>query len=361
MRTTGEPDDAPSQDDDSARTAHRRAFIRRAGAAAVAGAAAAMGMQQRSSAAIGDPILVGQSNGGTSTPTRMTGSTLVVQDGSTSGFNDEPASIVGTTSLTDGMGVYGRGSGPATVGVMGVANGTGSPAGVYGVSQTAQGTGVYGRDLNTASAGYGVRGVSARGTGVSGAGERYDLEASLSGRVNLAAAGVTAPPAGASVIGTLARDDAGNLWFCAASGTPGTWRRLAGPASAGAFHAIDPVRVHDSRRSGEGPLAPGVSRTVAVRDAIGESGEVTATDVVAPGATAVAYNVTVTGATGPNFFAVTAGDATGYSTSTVSFGGGVDVANASVVRVDAERRITVWCGDQAGSAHVIVDICGYYL
>lgn len=159
----------------------------------------------------------------------------------------------------------------------------------------------------------------------------------------------------------------GNLYFCVAHtglfGQNAKWRRIAGPTAAGSFHAISPVRVYDSRQSWATPngvLAPNTNVTVSVATAYGNDGTATA-NVVPAGATAVAYNATVSGATGGNYLAITPGDATTFTASALNFSAGVDVANASVVKLDSSRQIKVFCGDQSGSTHVLIDIVGYYL
>ena len=40
---------------------------------------------------------------------------------------------------------------------------------------------------------------------------------------------------------------------------------------------------------------------------------------------------------------------------------GAQIANSITVPVDASRQIKVFCGDQTGSTHVIIDVFGYYL
>ena len=158
----------------------------------------------------------------------------------------------------------------------------------------------------------------------------------------------------------------GNLYFCVAatsSGGNAQWRRITGPTAAGSFHAISPVRVYDSRQSWATPngvMTANTNITVSVANAYDNAGAVT-NNVVPTGATAIAYNATVTGATGPNYLAVTPGDATTFTASAINFGAGVDVANASVVKLDSSRQIKVFCGDQTGSTHVIIDVVGYYL
>jgi hypothetical protein len=125
------------------------------------------------------------------------------------------------------------------------------------------------------------------------------------------------------------------------------------------FRSISPARVYDSRKGG-GVLAPNTSRVISVKDGLDETGAVSAPDVVPIGASAIAYNVTVTGNTAPNFLSVTPGDAASALASTINFPGRVDLANASVVGLDANRHVRVFCGDQAGSTHVIIDVVGYY-
>ena len=46
--------------------------------------------------------------------------------------------------------------------------------------------------------------------------------------------------------------------------------------------------------------------------------------------------------------------------SAINFNGTADIANAATVAIDANREIKVWGGDQAGSAHIIIDVTGYY-
>ena len=86
----------------------------------------------------------------------------------------------------------------------------------------------------------------------------------------------------AHAVGELYEDATGELWLCTAAGSPGTWRQIAGPTTAGAFHAISPRRVYDSRDDTRGKLAPDEDRVLSMA---------TSTDgtpnVVPPFATAV--------------------------------------------------------------------------
>jgi len=130
------------------------------------------------------------------------------------------------------------------------------------------------------------------------------------------------------------------------------------------FVEINPVRAFDSRVPAyvaSGALAPNSSRHIAVKDGHNGVGGVTLADAVPVGATAVSYNLTVAGPTGPNFVSITPGDATGFTTSQVNFNGTTDVANAGIVAIDPNRTVKVWNGNQSGTTHVIIDITGYYV
>ncbi|WP_334141295.1 hypothetical protein [Rhabdothermincola sp.] len=62
--------------------------------------------------------------------------------------------------------------------------------------------------------------------------------------------GASPPPstAYARIAGSIVCDTDGDLWYCVASGTPGTWRKVSGAGTAGALHILPtPVRVYDSR------------------------------------------------------------------------------------------------------------------
>ena len=139
-------------------------------------------------------------------------------------------------------------------------------------------------------------------------------------------------------------------------------RSLAGPNSAGALYPIDPVRVYDSRRPlpNPGKLAGGSSRVVSVANGRNlNSGAVTETNVVPAGATAVVFNLTVTGGDAAGFLAISSGGASTYSASMINFVAGQTIANASTVRLNASRQVKIFAS--GGPVHFILDISGYYL
>lgn len=131
-----------------------------------------------------------------------------------------------------------------------------------------------------------------------------------------------------------------------------------------AFTPIDPARVYDSRLAAYAPnngvMAPNTSRVVSVKDGRNAAGTVVAPNIVPDGAAAVAVNVTVSGTTGPNFLSVVPGDAAAFTASTINWPGGFDAANGAIVKLDASRQLKLFCGDQTGSTHVIIDVTGYY-
>jgi hypothetical protein len=159
-------------------------------------------------------------------------------------------------------------------------------------------------------------------------------------------------------VGMITFDDNRDLWLCIGNGQPGTWQKLGGGDAAGAYHPIDPQRVYDSRFA-DGPMTPNTNRTVSVADGLAGA-TIIEPNIVPAGSSAVTFNVTVSGPTGPNFLSVTPGGSTSYSTSTINFPGGFDCANGSSVRLGGDRQVTIFCGDQSGSTHVILDITGYY-
>lgn len=250
-------------------------------------------------------------------------------------------------------GVYGYAAEDATaVGVKGEST---AGTGVVGVSGS--GRGVFGQ--SNADAGVmGYVGGSTppvppiTGAGVLGANlGGHDLFAGLSGRIGF----VPAPVVNDLATGDLFLDTGGNLWVCTAAGLIGSIRKLAGPATAGSLHPIVPARVYDSRHSG-GSLSVSGLRTISIATAT------TGGTIVPSGATAVAYNLTITATIGTGWLGVVPAGSTFGGTSSINwFGPGQTLANGGIVKLGGDRRCDVWIGGQAGgSTQFIVDITGYY-
>lgn len=278
----------------------------------------------------------------------------------------------------DGAGVYaGNSGGPGViaegvrVGVAGTA--TSTATGTIGVVGNAVGVGVQG-EASTGIAGIGtvVGALGSGPVGVFGNGDSVGLRASalsINGTsLDLPAlAGHTAPGSRsvAYTVGRIEVDENGNLWMCTAAGTPGTWRKLTGPAVAGAFHPLTPGRVVDTRLSagGIGPLTTGNALLVSVADRKAVGLVPALTDFVPAGATAIAANVTVTNTVASGFLTVNPGGNSTVGASTINWSSsGLTLANGVILTLNASRELTIVYGGVATAAtNVIVDVNGYYL
>ena len=173
--------------------------------------------------------------------------------------------------------------------------------------------------------------------------------------------GNVSPPPTSNVqrfAGSMVRDATGDVWYSIASGTPGTWRRVTGPNTAGALTLLPTsVRVYDSR-PGQGPtvgvkqpLAGGTTRTLAL----------TANSSGVPlGATGVLANVTVVNTSAGGFLtAFQTGQARPNASTLNWFQPGSVVANTTVIACDASARITLFAS-ATGTTDVLVDVIGYF-
>lgn len=256
-----------------------------------------------------------------------------------------------SATSSDSMGVNAAGG---TYGVQGF----GPTAGVYGVSlvgRALDGAGVDGCSVDAAD--YGFRNRTAGkavlhlSPVIRGGGERLApaarTDAHLRGEVDI--------------------DTNGDLWLCTAAGTPGTWRKLSGPAAAGAFHAVTPGRVYDSRVPDPGPIAPLVAGQERTIDVAGRrqltTGTVELADFVPAGATAIAANVTVVDTVSAGFLTANPGGVHAVGAATVNWSATGQILNNGVIlTVDANRRLNVIAGGSPGaSTHFVVDVTGYFL
>jgi len=195
LRALVEPDHKGEQ-----RVRSRRDMLKLAGAAVVGAAGAAAMRVVPAAAANGDPITVGGTFTGTS-PTSLT---------NTSG---DALSLTGTTGFAAGVRATGY-YGVVGTGQVGVAGTTGAGNGVYAASLS--GNGVY------ASGGSGVGGTFVGGRAA----------------VSLLSAGGVGPPvSNAHSVGDVQMDNAGTLWVCVTSGTPGVFVPLQ-PGAANITHFV---------------------------------------------------------------------------------------------------------------------------
>ena len=329
----------------------RRALIRKLAIGGAGAAAGAVMLSNGTASAAAEPgaLELGDTKSNTST----TPTSLV--------HTPTPARTEGPSSLSVAGAVPGATAPfPAQVGGYGDAN---VANGLHGSTTAAAGFGVVAANLAPAAAA--ATDPVPTGLAVASAGGAQMRFVPLTGAV-------AGPTPGKHVAGELYVDADGTLWFTVPAPTTEDadavrFVKLAGTPTAGAFTAIDPQRVYDSRQTGypealQGVMAPNTNRVISVADGRSADGTVTLTDAVPAGATAVLINVTAANMTGPIFLSVTAGDKTSSETSLLNWGpGDIQIANSITVPVDADRQVKVFCGDQTGSTDVIIDVFGYYL
>jgi hypothetical protein len=220
---------------------------------------------------------------------------------------------------------------------------------IGGATSSPVGTGVTG----FAPDGIGAAGLSSTGLGVVGLSiNNADIVALGSGVIGLNSHLPVLPPAlGTYVTGDLARDDGGNLFVCVQGGSPGSWRKLAGPTTAGAFSAISPQRVYDSR---VGPkITTNEERVISVAATPAGAG------VVPAGALAVAITLTVTETEDVGGFLAVRPAGTAYAnTSSINwFGPGQNIATTVLSALGGDRGLTVRAFNRT---HFIIDVTGYF-
>ncbi len=156
------------------------------------------------------------------------------------------------------------------------------------------------------------------------------------------------------------RFDNGDLYFCVSSAGSDRWRRVSGTAVAGAFTAITPARVYDSRWAGQGPLSNGQNRTVSIKDKKDAAGNIVTANVVPAGSRAITFNLTIFGTSGGGYLSMVPGDSSDFTTSTINWSAtGQTLANGSTVKVDTARQVKVFCGGPG--TQFLIDVTGYYL
>jgi IPT/TIG domain/Carboxypeptidase regulatory-like domain len=120
---------------------------------------------------------------------------------------------------------------------------------------------------------------------------------------------------------------------------------------AGAFVAVSPARILDTRSTG-GKLAAGESRPIPVTGLGG---------VPSSGVSAVVLNVTVTETTAGGYLTVSPTGSARPTASNLNWSGaGVTIPNAVVVKLGSGGKVDVFQSGP-GTAQVIVDVAGYYL
>lgn len=388
------PADADAEEAHEPVTTSRRRMFKLAGAAAL-GAVGASAASAMPAAADNGISLLGAANS-TANVTRVlytgtagTSSAFVFGAGSWgSNFSVRPAALAGFTDTTAGApanGIYGFTSNANGSGVVGL-NSASNGKGVSG--ECTNGQGVYGKGSTGVYADGTTYGIQANATGASGLGvwgngtfsglfatsaSGYALNASVTGKAsvylqpnnNFFGTSPKVPVRNrtdAHLAGELESID-GELWFCVADGTPGTWRKLTGPTVAGGYHAITPTRVYDSRAASpaQGALGAGGNKTISVKDGRDlTTGNVVTADLIPAGATAVTANVTVVNTVGGGFLTINPGGNTTVTAATVNWSETGQILNNGVsLTLNANREVTAIAG--GGTTDFVIDVTGYFL
>lgn len=134
-----------------------------------------------------------------------------------------------------------------------------------------------------------------------------------------------------------------------------TFAYIANELTDGYTSLAAPTRILDTRLGTgvtAGKVTAGGTRTL----------QVTGTAGIPANATAVALNVTATGATASSFISVyptgSIADGTTPTTSNLNFGPGQTIPNMVIVRLPADGRLTFF--NESGSVDILADVVGYY-
>ncbi len=211
---------------------------------------------------------------------------------------------------------------------------------------------------STLDAGTGLNGQSDTGYGVVGESQfGIDFFANGGGRIQQKLSGFTgAPTSGSYTQGEQIRDNAGDLYICIASGSPGTWRKVAAgvPGVSGAINFLaNPIRLLDTRTGS--PYAGGSTHSLQV------TGVVIGGISVPSGAVGVVGNVTVVGPTSGGDLRLYPG-ATAPATSSINFASGQTIANGVVVGLNSSGQLNIRVDMPSGThTNVLFDASGYIL
>lgn len=339
----------------------RRGFLRKGGAlaaGALAGGAALVATAGEAAAAP-NYLIAGANNNAATTPTGLavTGTPdygFGVSDNGLSSFVGS-AAVAGHAKQAFGYGIFGLAEGYNTA--VGALSASGNAVGAL----STRGVGVRADGVTGVEAVGDVHGISATADAAGGiAGYFRGWRAALF--IQAEPGGLGSPPPGpppertdAHAEGEVAADLNGDLWWCAADGTPGTWRKLSGPATAGSLHVLpSTVRVYDSRS----PFPP----YGGVKGALGANQERVVdakTGGAAPaGAVAVLVNLTIVSGSAAGFLSAFKNGITWPGTSSVNWDhAGQATANSAVVAVDGSAQFKVRASNPTD---YVVDVIGYY-
>lgn len=204
----------------------------------------------------------------------------------------------------------------------------------------------------------GVEATSGGGLGVAAQGKRADVIVGTVGGSNYGAPTSRDHTAGHQSGELVGDGNTGDLWACVTNvpaGQTGTWRKLAGPGTAGSLHVLPAtVRVFDSR-AGFPPANPNKGRFTNEQRVIDTTFN---SSGVPAGATAVLVNLAVTNTNSGGFGALFRNGIVWPGNASINWGlVNTTTSNMAVVAVDAAAKLL--CKIE-GSTDVIIDVVGYF-
>ncbi len=129
---------------------------------------------------------------------------------------------------------------------------------------------------------------------------------------------------------------------------------LAGePTEAGAFKAVGPSRVLDTRNGGGAATGP-----VPARGAV--SVQITGSAGVPTGASAVAVNVTAVAPAGPGYITAWPSGQARPQASNINFSAGRNISGLVIVPIGTDGKVNLYNGS-GGTVHLLADVAGYFL
>lgn len=322
------------------RVGRRRALVGLAGAAA-AGTAAALASSAPAAAGNGDPLVLGTTTNSAGSPTALKGTSDDQQYGF-GVFDRTMRWLPGPTSVV----AHANGQSFDTAFV---AQGDDTAGAITAVSD-----GEVAVRAITSGVREGVRASSLHGAGVAASGPT---------NLWLEPMPMPAPPTTteAGHVGHLrwrGSSAESALWACTVTGFPGTWRKIVGTDTAGAFHLLPtPRRVYDSR--------PGTTPTQGPKTPLPAGNGVRTLDLthnasgVPVGATGVLLTLLLVGAAhASGHLTVWAAGRPKPQSNTMVWGGDAGRFTATAVSaVDASARVSVAASH---ATDLVVDVVGYY-
>jgi hypothetical protein len=138
------------------------------------------------------------------------------------------------------------------------------------------------------------------------------------------------------------------------NGSPLNTGGIYDPLLAQSFFTVTPCRLVDTRQPA-GPLGGPALAADTSRDFVVE-GHCS----IPPTALAISVNLTATGQTAQGHLRLYPGEATPPGTSSLNYVAGQTRANNAIVALGPAGDIAVRCVQGSGTAHVVIDVSGYF-